>query len=345
MVFLDLFSGIGGFSLGFKEAGFNITTHYFSEIDKHAIAIYKYHFKNAINVGNVTTLSGRSIARPNIVTFGSPCQDFSLAGQRAGLGGERSSLIWEAIRFVAECRPDVFIWENVKGVFFSNAGADFWAVIKAFADIGSYRLEWQLLNTAWFLPQNRERVYLVGYTPTCRGDWRGIFPIGENDRIPGKGDEEKRGKNSETCTAITSNYRRGVHAKGETLVISHHGHKNKAPRKSKIVPTLCSESHGHVSMIADDVHDTITTALGRNGSSKEYLKSCARVYSLTSNLRRLTEIECERLQGFPDDWTRYGDYDGKVKEISKTQRYKTLGDAVSIPVVKAVALKIKELYS
>ena len=179
IVLLDLFSGIGGFSLGLSQAGFNITNHYYSEIDKHAIAIYKYQFKNSEYVGSVTTLDGRSITRPNIITFGSPCQDFSVAGRRAGMAGERSSLIGEAIRLIAECQPDIFIWENVKGVFSSNDGADFWAVIQAFANIGGYRLEWQLLNTSWFLPQNRERIYLIGHlTERSRGL---IFPIRENN--------------------------------------------------------------------------------------------------------------------------------------------------------------------
>ena len=96
------------------------------------------------------------------------------------MAGGRSSLITEAIRLIKECRPHFFIWENVKGTFSSNNGADFWAIIKAFANIGDYRFEWQLLNTKWFLPQNRERIYLVGYLGEGSGGQ--IFPIGENNR-------------------------------------------------------------------------------------------------------------------------------------------------------------------
>ncbi len=91
MSILDLFSGVGGFSLGLTRAGVKITKHYYSEIDKYAIAVYKHNFKDAKYVGDVTTISG--IERPNIITFGSPCQDFSIAGKRAGMGGKRSSLI------------------------------------------------------------------------------------------------------------------------------------------------------------------------------------------------------------------------------------------------------------
>jgi DNA (cytosine-5)-methyltransferase 1 len=173
---LDLFSGIGGFHLGFERAGYKVNS-YFSEVDKHAIAVYQHQFKDSTYVGSVTDVRGGDLPRIDLITFGSPCQDFSQAGSRRGLTGDRSSLIAEAIRLIGECRPRVFIWENVKGAFSSNDGADFAAILQAFVDIGGYRLEWQLLNTSWFLPQNRERVYLVGHLAEARGDWGGVFPI------------------------------------------------------------------------------------------------------------------------------------------------------------------------
>jgi DNA (cytosine-5)-methyltransferase 1 len=177
---LDLFSGIGGFHLGFEKAGYKVTS-FFSEVDKHAIAVYKHQFQDSTYVGSVTDVRGADLPSIDLITFGSPCQDFSLAGKRAGMEGQRSSLILEAIRLIHECRPRVFVWENVKGTFSSNNGADFWAIIQAFANIGGYRLEWQLLNTSWVLPQNRERIYLVGYSTAPERDWRGVFPIAANN--------------------------------------------------------------------------------------------------------------------------------------------------------------------
>ncbi|WP_212895675.1 DNA cytosine methyltransferase, partial [Capnocytophaga canis] len=158
MKIIELFSGIGGFTKGFEQAGYEFSEHYFSEIDKHAIANYKYNFPNAKHIGSVTDISNGSFRGIDIITFGSPCQDFSLAGKRQGLKGQRSSLITEAIRLIADIRPNIFIWENVKGAFSSNAGRDFTAILQAFANIGGYNIEWQLLNTLWFLPQNRERI-------------------------------------------------------------------------------------------------------------------------------------------------------------------------------------------
>ena len=93
---LDLFSGIGGFHLGFERAGYKVNS-YFSEVDKHAVAVYKHQFKDSTYVGSVTDVRGADLPRIDLITFGSPCQDFSLAGKRKGMGGERSSLITEAI--------------------------------------------------------------------------------------------------------------------------------------------------------------------------------------------------------------------------------------------------------
>lgn len=179
MILLELFSGIGGFSKGFEKAGYPIEQTYFSEIDKDAIANFKYNFPHARHIGPVEKITTADIPHPDILTFGSPCQDFSVLGKGAGMEGRRSSLISYAIDAVRHFRPDVFIWENVKGVLFTKHRTDLFSILKAFADIGDYRLEWQLLNTNWFLPQNRERIYLVGrLAERCTGS---VFPIGEID--------------------------------------------------------------------------------------------------------------------------------------------------------------------
>ena len=140
MTILDLFSGIGGFSLALQNVYDKPIKHLNSDINKYANQVYKYHFKNSINYGSVKNIQPKKLPKIDIITFGSPCQDFSLAGKRRGLEGERSSLISEAIKLISECRPSFFIWENVKGTFSSNNGEDFWAIIKAFANIGGYRL-------------------------------------------------------------------------------------------------------------------------------------------------------------------------------------------------------------
>src|SRR5581483_125293 len=94
IVLLDLFSGIGGFARGFMEAGFKIARQYFSEIDEYAIANYKYNFPDAVNYGNTKEIKGKQIERPDVIAFGSPCQDISTAGKKKGLKGKRSNLFF-----------------------------------------------------------------------------------------------------------------------------------------------------------------------------------------------------------------------------------------------------------
>ena len=398
---LDLFSGIGGFHLGFEKAGFEVNS-YFSEVDKYAIDVYKNNFKNSNYVGSVTDVRGTQLPKIDAITFGSPCQDFSLAGKRKGMGGQRSSLITEAIRLIDECRPRFFVWENVKGTFSSNNGEDFWAIIQAFTNLGGYRLEWQLLNTKWFLPQNRERIYLVGYLGDgCSGQ---VFPIRESS----KQTNELQGQQTNTC-CLTTRY--GADGNGSYLIErklnaqkveigtlrTHNDGKGFRKIKDGDCPTIpararedgsgqpiikinSATSKGYEEAAQGDsinysnpnsetrrgrvgkgVAQTLDTSCnqaviydGYNNKVKEenvvgtITQHCSRS-GLTNGfkvinenkIRRLTPIECERLQGFPDNWTEYGE-SGK---ISDTQRYKMCGNAVTVDVVEAVANSIiKTIY-
>lgn len=353
MILLDLFSGMGGFHKGLEDAGFKFSKTYFSEIDKHAIANYKYNFKDAEYVGSVTDVSG--LPKVNIITFGSPCQDFSLAGKRKGMEGERSSLILHAIRLIRECRPDVFIWENVKGAFSSNNSADFWAIIQAFTNIGNYRLEWQLLNTSWFLPQNRERIYLVGHL-TGRSEPR-VFPIGENGTNYDEFRQEQEGEGARVHCLGT---RYGQRWSDESYIRvkqvndrKNFGDSTKQNDRvydpSGIMASLGSHRLESKVNIIQPVITPNRAEKRQNGrrfkedGEPAFTLNCQDQHGImidNSQIRRLTEVECERLQGFPDDWTKYGDYEGKVKEIAKTQRYKLCGNAVSTVVVKAIGERL-----
>jgi len=409
---LELFSGIGGFSLGLKNAGFEFDKHYFSEIDKHAIANYRYNFPNSHYVGSVTDVRGCDIEHPNIITFGSPCQDFSLAGKRLGMEGNRSSLVTEAIRLITETRPDVFIWENVKGAFSSNNSNDFWAIIQAFANIGGYRLEWQLLNTSWVLPQNRERIYLIGHL--AERSKPGVFPITTNNT----GIDEGSINSSIVRTLTAGGHSGGLHS-SMTLVKSLQGNdftntirsggrcsltqkhswdmiKTKAHGFAKaankeVCPTIKANSFEHNNHVVSGTWrtqkdgkvfretsgkncPTIPARAREDGSGQVVVKailtpnrlekrqngrrlkedgepaftlSCQDQHGVMIDeaIRRLTEIECERLQGFPDDWTKFGNYIDKsnniiTKEIPKTQRYKMCGNAVTSEIVKMIGLKL-----
>lgn len=465
IVYLDLFSGTGGFAKGLQEAGFNFKKHYYSEIDKYSVANYQYNFNNAKNLGDITQIKGKQIERPNIITFGSPCQDISIAGKRKGLKGKRSGLFFEAIRIITQCRPDVFIFENVKGLFSSNGGKDFEVVLQTLADIGLYDIQWQLLNTCWFLPQNRERIYFVG---CLRGKSRPqIFPIGESNEgshafnqkehkeknisptidtkvgesthrspyvLHWKGSKKKwkneQMKNAPTLSTQqdwirnplivkgaayrTRNYkgeagkielRKDANAnqlttvqkdsmvllreltknrsEGDRIYQSKNGLSktlksngggmggktglylvNKTVRR--LTPNECERLQGFpdnwtkngVFHVPEATKKGYATAKKGDSINLAYLEANKRrgrvgkevantldtgvqQYTLQkSNLRRLTPKECERLQGFKDDWTKTGLFEGAAEEISDSQRYKMLGNAVSVPVVKIIAQRL-----
>jgi len=365
MRMLDLFSGIGGFHKGFEQAGYEFDWVGFSEIDKYASAVYRHRFPEAVELGDITAIQPGDLPKIDLITFGSPCQDFSIAGKRAGAKeGTRSSLVWQAIRLITECKPRFFVWENVKGTFSSNSGADFWAIIQAFTNIGGYRLEWQLINTRWFLPQNRERIYLVGYIGDRSG--QSVFPIGED----GGNDVESQTTQSRRRQRIRSkDYSTALRAKEtrsgcDTLIdeglnqIGTIGKDSEATRvydPDGIARTLTDgggmgaktglyqvdtlerqqDSYDFNSRVYSDKGIAKTLAGdGGNNDNKTGL------YQTKSCIRRLTPVECCRLQGFPDDWNEFGEFDGEVKPMSDTQRYKQCGNAVTVNVVQAVAERI-----
>ena len=363
---LDLFSGIGGFHLGLEKAGYKVKS-YFSEIDKHAIAVYKNNFKNSTYVGSVTDVRKEQLPKINIITFGSPCQDFSVAGNRKGMGGQRSSLILEAIRLIDECRPRVFIWENVKGTFSSNSGEDFASILQAFTNIGGYRLEWQLCNTAWVLPQNRERVYLVGYSTKTKRDWKGVFPIrisppttskiSEGDAQISNFSPREFGFKDTSPALLSRDYKDPkivkaadfrndeglrIRENGDTPCLSARRHSEKDI--STMPPLIVSGALRSYPRQSKNEENRIK----RLETRKDEISNAVTTHPLDSvvvseNVRRLTPIECERLQGFPDNWTSMGDYDGEIKPISNTQRYKMCGNAVTVNIVSEVVKNCKAI--
>ena len=268
------------------------------------------------------------------------CQDFSLAGKRAGLAGAKSSLIEYAITLIADVRPSVFIWENVKGAFSSNARADFWAIIQAFANLGDYTIEWQLLNTSWVLPQNRERIYLIGHL-AGRSE-SGVFPITEDDCLPPTKTQSQ--SQAQVSTALKANG--NMNADDTYIQVgtyrTHNDSKGFRAVKKNIAPTITARAR------QDGSGMPVIRQLPRGKNKGADLKICPTISSnafqennLLCGIRRLTEIECERLQGFPDNWTQYGNYNGRIKPIAKTQRYKLIGNAVTVDIVTMIAKRLK----
>ena len=183
MKFLDLFAGIGGFRLGMESAGHECVG--FCEIDKFARKSYKaiHDTRGEIELHDITTVSDESIrriGRVDIICGGFPCQAFSIAGARRGFEDTRGTLFFEIARFASILRPKLLFLENVKGLLNHDKGNTFKTIIGALDELG-YDVEWQVLNSKNFgVPQNRERVFIVGH---LRGQCtRNIFPIGRESQ-------------------------------------------------------------------------------------------------------------------------------------------------------------------
>jgi DNA (cytosine-5)-methyltransferase 1 len=368
---LDLFSGIGGFHKGFEQAGFTFDWVGFSEIDKYASSVYKYKFPKSEELGDITTIRPENLPKDiDILCGGFPCQTFSIAGKRAGFNDTRGTLFFEIARILRYFRDiekpiPYFILENVKGLLNHDNGRTFNTIYGVLTDL-DYTVECQLLNTRWFLPQNRERIYLVGHFG--KGSGSKIFPIGE---VSKQIDESQPGVSQQVSSTIFA----GQHkiSRGMTMIdtgLNQIGTIGKDSEATRVYDTTCARTIKNgggmgaktgLYMVKEATKkgydfaqegDSINlaqpnskTRRGRVGKGEaNTLDTQMQQHTIVkSNIRRLTPTECERLQGFSDGWTTRGILDDKVVDMSDTQRYKQLGNAVTVNVVQAVAERIGEI--
>lgn len=341
MKYLSLFSGIGGFELALDQAHEDyIRTESAkraaphghsgsptvvaeldagpvcvgsSEIDRYAIQIYERHFPGNKQLGDIKKIKGGTLPDFDLLVGGFPCQAFSIAGRRGGFNDTRGTLFFEIARILEEKRPRLVLLENVKGILSHHSGHTFRTVLLALDEIG-YDCQWEVLNSNDFgVPQNRERVFIVGH---LRGVPRPeVFPLGEGRP------------------------RHAPPAKGQgptSLCLSTRGgSRNDPTAQTFIAHTLKARADSGI----DGKHlQTLVVQRGRgkNGGGIHRIAPTLSSHDWQSNnclngIRRLTPLECERLQGFPDGWTR---------GVSDTQRYKCLGNAVTVPVVRAIAWRL-----
>lgn len=299
MKYLSLFSGIGGFELGLGDEHECVG---FSEIDKYAIKIYKEQFPHHTNYGNITEIPAESLPDFDLLVGGFPCQSFSIAGKRRGFEDTRGTLFFDIARILKAKQPRLLVLENVKGLLSHDTGRTFRTIIATLTELG-YDLQWQVLNSKDFgVPQNRERVFIVGH---LRGTTRPeVFPFTG---------ETREGEKQIVSTTIDANYFKGIDNHGQRTHIgtlrTHKDGEGFRESMSGLVPTIPARAR-------------------EDGSGQPVI-----LQSIFNDMkvRRLTPIECERLQGFPDNWTA---------SVSDTQRYKTLGNAVTVNVVREIARKL-----
>ena len=362
--YIDLFSGIGGFAKGIEDAGIKIKNHYYSEIDKHCIAVYEKHFPKAKQLGDIKSIKTNDISniiskvgQIDLITFGFPCQDLSVAGKGKGLDGNRSGLFFEAIRLIKEIKPTTFIFENVKGLLTNNNGKDFVRCLQEISNIGLYDCEWQLVNTSWFLPQNRERIYFIGHFRE-KSRFK-VFPIRENYCKTSVLQGQQNSKSETITNTITA--RTGEAKSFGTYVIESQFHeKTKRNSQGSRINTIYGNSScilsssGNCGKNGLYVIPVMTpNRLNKRQNGRRFKTDGEPSFTLTTQdqhgvclidndkvslcVRRLIPIECERLQGFPDDWTKT---DKNGNEIKDTNRYRMIGNAVTTNVVKEIITRL-----
>lgn len=316
------FTGIGGFELGIHHAALNILgegiKHIdivgYSEIDKPAISVYEYHFKGAMNYGDITKINTDELPDFDCLVGGFPCQAFSIAGKRKGFDDTRGTLFFDLARILRAKQPRLFVFENVKGLLNHDSGRTFKTIISTIDELG-YDCQWQVLNSKNFgVPQNRERIIIVGH---LRGTPRPqVFPITSSNIQDIKQINNPKHSNDRIYSP------EGL---SPTLNTMQGGNRQ---------PKILDDTQGFDGIREFDISPTLRSQ--RSGLKLQD--------GLT--IRRLTPLECERLQAFPDDWTKYGMTVGGTDpaldgyEVSDTQRYKMCGNAVTTNVIQAVFERI-----
>lgn len=363
--FLDLFAGIGGIRLGLEQAGHKCVGHV--EIDKFANESYEaihrpgkeeffYHDITGITDEHIRQLRTLDI---DLFTGGFPCQAFSIAGARRGFEDTRGTLFFDIARLAREIKPKYLLLENVKGLLNHEGGVTFETILRTLWELG-YFVEWQVLNSKYWVPQNRERIFIVGHFGGPGR--RKVFPIGEGDGIsdPGNGEREEEG---EVCTTITATYHKAPQNQGETY-IKQIG--NVMPTKTRDNPnqgrvydadglspalTNIGEGGGREPMIIDDQgrlgKKLNPTPIARTLRAQEHGNQKKIVIPVLTpedekqgfRIRKITPKEAWRLQGFPD-WA----HERAVEAgLSDTQRYKQAGNSVTVPVIRAIGERLREV--
>jgi len=399
----SLFDGVGGFPLAASRAG--IIPVWASEIVADCISITKRHFPYMRHLGDITEINGADIEPVDIISFGSPCQDLSISGHRAGLDGKKSGLFLQAIRVIKEMRiatngnrPTIIIWENVPGAFSSHKGKDFQKVLQEIACIAEkgisiprpsrkskwlaagavlgdcFSMAWRCLDAQyWGLPQRRRRIFLVASFGNQRAGEILFKPESLSGNIK-EGKEAGKGTSKDVSEspqqyAVNIGYStdRIQMNPQSSVTLRANGGGNGANTGLYCLPTYCivgntidrtHKSGGNGTGVIEETSYTLNT-VDRHAVAVPFICSGFGNYEhgnisktilsrddITSgdlivsgySVRRLMPIECERLQGFPDNWTEYG-HDGK--KISDNQRYKAIGNSLAIPCVEFILNQIK----
>lgn len=310
----------------------------FSETDKYANQLLKEKFPKIKNYGDATKIDASELPDFDFLVGGFPCQAFSIAGKRRGFEDTRGTLFHEIARISKIKKPKYLLLENVKGLLSHDGGRTFAVILATLSKLG-YIIQWMVLNSKFFgVPQNRERVFIIGNLreePTPE-----ILPFQESNQNSHQPDKEKEFFSN----TLQSRYHKGGGGTHINMInkmqldISGKGYKSQQDRiyfPNGIMAALPNSHPENKMNIAVPVLTPERQNKRQHGrrfktnGEPSFTITGQDVHGISdgTKIRRLTPLECERLQGFPDNWT---------KGFSDTQRYKMMGNAVTVNVIKAI---------
>ena len=305
---LDLFAGIGGIRLGFETAGFE--TVFGNDFDAYCKVTYDLNFKDIpLKVADIAQIKSSDLPNFDILLGGFPCQPFSIAGYRQGfLDTDRGNLFFQIIRILKDKKPQVVFLENVKNLKSHDEGRTFNIISQHLRDLG-YFVKTQILNSMEYgnVPQNRERVYIVGFKSKEQFDvfeFPKPIPLTKTvlDLLERKVDKRYYYNDSSLYAVLNA----GMKSKGK---VYQWRRAYVRENKSGVCPTL-------------------TANMGMGGHNVPLIKD-------NKGIRKITPRECARIQGFPEDFNL-------PKDISDSKLYKQLGNSVTVTVIERVAQQIRK---
>ncbi len=304
----ELFAGIGGIGIAFKQAGFDIG--WANELDKKAYLTYSKNFNNyAINedMRKVNPIDLRSV---DVLAGGFPCQSFSIAGYQKGFNDERGNLFFDILNFIDVLQPPVIFLENVKNLLSHDCGRTF-KIIQGELSNAGYYIKYKVMNTAEYsdVPQNRERLYIV-----CFGHKEHYLKF----KFPKPVKKTKRIR-----SLLDSNV-------SEEFSYKNSRYYDKLKDAMKNPDTLYQWRRTYVRENKKRLCPTLTANMGTGGHNVPLVLD-------GDDIRKLTPRECARFQGFPDSFVL-------PKELPNSELYKQIGNSVSVPVVRAIAQNILAVF-
>lgn len=349
MNYLSVCSGIEAATVAWHDLNWKAVGY--SEIEKFPSEVLHHHYPNVTNFGDMTKYKDWNINESvELLVGGTPCQSFSLAGLRKGLDDPRGNLALVFCGLLDHFKPKWFIWENVPGVLSSNRGRDFGSFLGAVAKLG-YGFSYRVLDAQYFgVAQRRKRVFVVGHFGSWQPSAKVLF---ERDCLSGNIKASKRKEQNITDTFIPSianclqttshDWSRADGFNMIAKVYETHPADSRVKEMGETCQTITSRwgtGGGNVPLAIQDIRAINKSQNGKgwNDSGVSYTVDTHATQGVLSEalVRRLTPIECERLQGFPDDYTNIKD------NCPDGHRYKALGNSMAVPVMKWIGERIND---